>query len=240
MNKDLEIGSRVKLSEDSEWMTPRSYDEPTESSNPFGVVGTIRANLTSADEEFGVHVDWDNGQCNHYRGTDCDLIPEQEANSLQDPADLAPSKDGSLLSILLTEGIQFPEGANYCMQDAYDREIKFSALRPELLNHIWIRENEDCALFEGHTFKVTDFAHDADTLLTLEDYLAATKKVTPKQDGFFAPSFVGTTDELIQNIQGLKEELREAREEVQSLEGYLAERKQELQDRLSKAGLTLI
>lgn len=64
MNKDIQVGSRVKLSEDTKW-TISDY-------NPIGVLGTV------IDVDSWVEVDWDNGEWNSYQGCHDDLIVVEE------------------------------------------------------------------------------------------------------------------------------------------------------------------
>ena len=67
MNKDLQIGQRVRLSEDHEW--DRNYTNPTHCD---GIV----IDPAIIDDAIGwVYVDWDNGGFNSYKPTDDDLIP---------------------------------------------------------------------------------------------------------------------------------------------------------------------
>lgn len=64
MNKDITIGSRVSLSEDTEW--------PIRKDNPIGVLGTV------IDVDSWVGVEWDNGEWNCYKGCHDDLIVSEE------------------------------------------------------------------------------------------------------------------------------------------------------------------
>ena len=62
-NKHIEIGRKVKLSEDTRW-TIGDF-------NPIGISGTV------LDVGYWVHVEWDNGFDNTYIGDDNDLIIEK-------------------------------------------------------------------------------------------------------------------------------------------------------------------
>lgn len=62
-NRDLEIGSKVKLSEDTRW-TIGDF-------NPIGIYGTV------LDVDSWVHVAWSNGFDNAYMCNDNDLIIEK-------------------------------------------------------------------------------------------------------------------------------------------------------------------
>lgn len=71
MNKDLQIGQRVRLSEDHEWthdgdVTDYGYG----SGNPTNCDGTV-----DNVYEYWLGVKWDNGYHNSYRRDDSDLIP---------------------------------------------------------------------------------------------------------------------------------------------------------------------
>ena len=65
MNKDLQIGQRVRLSEDSYWINNSPGNNPVDRS------GTV----TGVTDSGWVSVDWDVGIYNDYRPTDSDLIP---------------------------------------------------------------------------------------------------------------------------------------------------------------------
>ena len=65
MNKDLQVGQRVRLSEDSYWINNSLGNNPVDRS------GTV----TGFTDSGWVIVDWDVGRDNTYRSTDSDLIP---------------------------------------------------------------------------------------------------------------------------------------------------------------------
>ena len=60
-NRDLLVGSIVKLSKKTDW--------PLTEANPRGIVGEVTGN-----GESWVYVRWSNGPRNSYTGTDSDLI----------------------------------------------------------------------------------------------------------------------------------------------------------------------
>ena len=64
MNKDIAIGSMVRLIEDTEWTIGDC--------NPIGVLGTV------IDVDSWVYVEWDNGKWNSYKGFHHDLIVVEE------------------------------------------------------------------------------------------------------------------------------------------------------------------
>ena len=64
MNKDIPVGSRVRLSEDTKWTIKND--------NPTGVLCTV------IDVDSWVEVDWDNDSWNSYKGCHDDLIVVEE------------------------------------------------------------------------------------------------------------------------------------------------------------------
>lgn len=68
MNKDLQIGQRVRLSEDHQW-------DRTSHDNGFGNPTDCDGTVNRIDDQGWLCVDWDNGRYNNYAPFDDDLIP---------------------------------------------------------------------------------------------------------------------------------------------------------------------
>ena len=68
MNKDLQIGQRVRLSENHEW-------DVTDYGNGFGNPTDCDGTVNLIDDQGWVSVNWDNDRHNNYAPYDSDLIP---------------------------------------------------------------------------------------------------------------------------------------------------------------------